>query len=51
MHIESTKVKILEADAGLELSMTIYQGMEKMFSLYCKFSLLYSEKNSSMQTT
>lgn len=36
--VESTQDKMLEVDPTLESSMTLCQGIKKMFVLYCKLS-------------
>ena len=47
-HIERTKDEMLEADPYLERSMTICQGVEKMFALCCD---LCDKKASTVQST
>lgn len=44
-HIKSTKDKLLEANPNLEKSVTIHQGIEKIFILHCKLC----EKASTVQ--
>ena len=43
---ENAMDKKLETDSNLETSMTIHQGTEKMFSLYCKS---YKKKEASLK--